>query len=154
MFLEKRFNGQGSLAAQIGSDIPRLLATLLLGLGILSVPALAHADDHGRNGGRGNGHDRGYHRGFERHEYRERPHVVYRHINDRNWERGRWMHGMRNGQLGWWWVVGYNWFYYPQPVYPYPINPYAPQVVYAPPVVVAPPAPTSGINLIIPFHIH
>ena len=24
------------------------------------------------------------------------------------------------GQLGWWWVVGPDWYFYNEPVYPYP----------------------------------
>ncbi len=55
-----------------------------------------------------------------------------------HWRGGAWKHGHHNGRLGWWWVVGGAWYFYPQPIYPYP-NPYVPSVVVAPqPVVVAP----------------
>jgi hypothetical protein len=46
---------------------------------------------------------------------------------------GRWFHGWRGNRLGWWWIVGNSWYWYPAPVYPYPD-------LYAPPVVVQVPA--------------
>ena len=51
------------------------------------------------------------------------------------WRGGAWQQSRHDGRLGWWWVVGGLWYFYPQPVYPYP-DP------YAPPVVVTQPAPT------------
>jgi hypothetical protein len=36
------------------------------------------------------------------------------------WERGAWRQEWRNGRYGWWWGVGGAWYFYPQPVYPYP----------------------------------
>ena len=36
------------------------------------------------------------------------------------WRGGHWRHGYHGGSLGWWWIVGPTWYYYPQPVYPYP----------------------------------
>lgn len=36
------------------------------------------------------------------------------------WQGGGWRHEMHDGYLGWWWVVGDSWFYYPSPIYPYP----------------------------------
>ncbi|HUW51053.1 MAG TPA: hypothetical protein VMV75_08570 [Sulfuricella sp.] len=45
------------------------------------------------------------------------------------WRAGHWHHGAHEGRLGWWWVVGGLWYFYPQPVYPYPD-------AYTPPVVV------------------
>jgi hypothetical protein len=45
------------------------------------------------------------------------------------------MHGRHLGRLGWWWVVGGAWYFYPAPVYPYP-DPYIPPVVTP-----APPSP-------------
>ena len=40
--------------------------------------------------------------------------------------------------MGWWWVVGGVWYFYPSPVYPYP-SPWEP-----PPVVIA--SPPAGAN--------
>ena len=50
----------------------------------------------------------------------------------RRWRAGRWVQGRHTGRLGWWWVVGGVWYFYPAPVYPYP-DPYLPPVVQAPP---------------------
>ncbi len=36
------------------------------------------------------------------------------------WRSGRWLHQEHAGFLGWWWVLGNDWYFYPQPVYPYP----------------------------------
>jgi len=41
------------------------------------------------------------------------------------WQRGRWRHEFHDGRLGWWWVVGGVWYFYPAPVYPYP-DPFLP----------------------------
>jgi len=54
------------------------------------------------------------------------------------WRGGRWHHGRHAGRLGWWWIVGGVWYFYPQPVYPYP-DPYQPPVIAVPPQP-APPA--------------
>ena len=46
----------------------------------------------------------------------------YRH-HDRgwvNWRGGHWFRGPHEGRLGWWWIAGNAWYYYPAPVYPYP----------------------------------
>jgi hypothetical protein len=54
------------------------------------------------------------------------------------WQGGRWVHDWHDGRYGWWWTVGGFWYFYPEPVYPYP--------TYVPPAVVvqqAPPAPTG-----------
>lgn len=57
------------------------------------------------------------------------------HMADR-WHGGRWYHGDHDHRGGWWWIVGGSWFWYPQPVYPYPD-------FYIPPTVVIeqPPGP-------------
>jgi hypothetical protein len=32
------------------------------------------------------------------------------------WGRGgRWVHDRHEGRLGWWWIVGPSWYYYPRP---------------------------------------
>jgi hypothetical protein len=36
------------------------------------------------------------------------------------WHAGYWHHGWYGPRYGWWWVVGPSWYYYPEPVYPYP----------------------------------
>lgn len=37
-----------------------------------------------------------------------------------HWRSGRWHHQSHGGRFGWWWVVDGGWYFYPQPVYPYP----------------------------------
>lgn len=55
------------------------------------------------------------------------------HEHDRHiWREGRWRHGRHDGRLGWWWVVGSAWYFYPAPVYPYP-DPFLPPAVAVPP---------------------
>jgi hypothetical protein len=54
------------------------------------------------------------------------------------WQGGRWIHDWHDGRYGWWWLVGGFWYFYPQPIYPYP--------TYVPPAIVvqqAPPVPTG-----------
>jgi hypothetical protein len=36
------------------------------------------------------------------------------------WDRGVWRHEVRNGRYGWWWDTGGAWYFYEQPIYPYP----------------------------------
>jgi hypothetical protein len=36
------------------------------------------------------------------------------------WRGGAWRHELHDGHLGWWWVVGGSWFFYPAPIFPYP----------------------------------
>lgn len=47
------------------------------------------------------------------------------------WRGGRWHHGRHQGRLGWWWIVGGAWYFYPARVAPYP-DPYWPPVVVVP----------------------
>jgi hypothetical protein len=76
-------------------------------------------------------HDRDWER--DRHVTREHP---WQGPEFERWRHGRWWHGPHGGHVGWWWVVGGDWYFYPAPVYPYP-DPYLPPVVAAP---VPPPA--------------
>ncbi|HJU72073.1 MAG TPA: hypothetical protein VJ603_09510 [Paucimonas sp.] len=96
-------------------------------LALLSIPALA--DDHGRPHGRNNAHDRN-----------TRWHGDVRRFHEHDlarWRGGHWTHGRHDGRSGWWWVVGTIWYFYPEPVYPYP-DPYQPPLTVLPPP--APPA--------------
>lgn len=36
------------------------------------------------------------------------------------WQGGRWQNVVHGGRLGWWWVVGPDWYFFGAPVYPYP----------------------------------
>jgi hypothetical protein len=98
-------------------------AALIAGL---ASPALAQ---EGRHDGRDWHDNRGWHddRGWHDND-------IHRfHDHDFDWWRGgRWIEARRDGRVGWWWVVGPQWYYYPQPIYPYP-DPYQPPTVAAGP---------------------
>jgi hypothetical protein len=61
----------------------------------------------------------------------------------RVWRGGHWMHGPHNGRMGWWWIVGGIWYFYPVPVYPYPSPWEPPPVALVSPPDDAPPPPTQ-----------
>ena len=70
-------------------------------------------------------------------------HGDIRHFHERDWpvwRSGHWYHGRHAGRIGWWWVAGGLWYFYPAPVYPYP-NPYEPPpaMLVTPPAGAAPP---------------
>jgi hypothetical protein len=56
-----------------------------------------------------------------------------------HWRHGRWHHGHHGGRLGWWWVLGPAWYYYPAPIYPYPEIYLPPVEIETVPVPVGPP---------------
>jgi hypothetical protein len=74
-------------------------------------------------------HDGGWHddRGWHDHDI----HRFGEHDFDW-WRGGHWINARHGGRFGWWWVVGPQWYFYPQPIYPYP-DPYAPPTVAAVP---------------------
>jgi len=59
------------------------------------------------------GHDLGQ---FNGHSYRR-----FTPVERDQWRGGQWRHERHNGYLGWWWVVAGEWFFYPAPIYPYPM---------------------------------
>jgi hypothetical protein len=94
---------------------------LAVALMVPMIGAAAIAQDRGHEGHFGHGGD-------------------IHHFADRDmglWRGGHWFHGPYGGRVGWWWIVGDSWFFYPAPLYPYP-DP------YVPPVVTAPAAPQSA----------
>ena len=97
----------------------RIVGVALSLVGLLAVlPGAAMAEEHHRWHGGDIRHFEGHDRG--------------------RWEGGHWFHGPHLGRPGWWWIVGGVWYFYPQPVYPYP-DPYLPPAVVAAPA--APPGP-------------
>ncbi len=67
------------------------------------------------------------------------------HEHDWNlWRSGRWAHARHDGRMGWWWVVGPSWYFYPSPVYPYP-SPWEPpaSALVSPPQGTVPSAPPT-----------
>lgn len=68
-------------------------------------------------------------------EHRGPWHGEIHHFHERDfglWRGGHWHHGRHGGHLGWWWIAGSTWYFYPAPVYPYP-DPYYPPTAEAPP---------------------
>lgn len=53
------------------------------------------------------------------------------------WQRGAWRHEFHDGRFGWWFAVDGIWYFYDQPIYPYPT--FVPDVVYIPEEEDAPP---------------
>ncbi len=108
-------------------------------------PAAPAQDRHGQGGGHGRGqgyggpdhggrHQGGQYRGGQYHggqfhdggaRFAGPPHWRgdFGRYRGNDWgdrRGGYWHHGHHGGRLGWWWVVGPTWYYYPEPVYPYP----------------------------------
>ncbi len=38
-----------------------------------------------------------------------------------HWRSGHWQHGWHGGRFGWWWSVDGGWYWYADPIYPYPV---------------------------------
>jgi hypothetical protein len=75
------------------------------------------------------GHERDYHGQDFRH---------FGPADRARWQAGRWVHDWHDGRFAWWWMVDGFWYFYPEPIYPYP--------TYVPPAIVvqqAPPMPTG-----------
>ena len=61
------------------------------------------------------------------------------HQHDWNtWRGGHWTHARHGGRLGWWWVAGGLWYFYPAPIYPYPSPWEPPSVALAAPATAVP----------------
>lgn len=106
-----------------------LIGWCVLATALLSVAPKTALAQHPERGWRGDI------RSFERHDAHR-------------WRSGAWRHGSHAGRFGWWWVAGGVWYFYPQPVYPYPDTYRPPTVVIetspTPPVVVQMPAPVQA----------
>jgi len=98
-----------------------------LALSLTAGSAAADERDHRR------GAERSRHEGARVESHRFNEHDLGR------WRGGRWYDGRHSGRVGWWWIVGGIWYFYPAAVYPYP-NPYLPPGV----VVQAVPAPSNA----------
>jgi hypothetical protein len=86
-----------------------------------------------------------------RYEFHEHDvHHFHGHDFER-WRGGMWRHEWHNGIYGWWWAVGGMWYFYEQPIYPYPMvvsEQAYPEVIVVqppPPPVVAAPAPPPAV---------
>ena len=76
----------------------------------------------------------GHYEGRAEHGYRDRHPGHFAEHDWGVWRGGAWRHEWHDGRFGWWWLVGPDWYYYPEPLYPYP-NPYVPPTVEAAPAV-------------------
>ncbi len=85
----------------------------------LLAPALA---DHRTGAPSGSGHWGGADGGWHYHQGWQGD---IHHFDHGYWQGGHWWHGGYGGRIGWWWIVGPDWYWYPGPVYPYP-DPYLP----------------------------
>ncbi len=57
----------------------------------------------------------------EKHDFRGHD---YKHFTDHEremWHGGAWHHATFHGRYGYWWAVGGVWYFFDQPVYPYPM---------------------------------
>jgi hypothetical protein len=98
-------------------------ALLVGGALVVTLPGVAQADGYWRHG--------------EIHRFHD--HDLGR------WQRGYWHHGHHLGRHGWWWVVGGTWYFYSEPIYPYP-DPYTPPVVVLAPQSAPAPAPAPVVS--------
>ncbi|HUX89938.1 MAG TPA: hypothetical protein VMV48_04545 [Gallionellaceae bacterium] len=102
---------------------------------MLMISFSAGADRDGRRGDLGD----------KRHE-NFRKHSDIRHFDRHDydvWRSGSWRRVRHDGKFGWWWVAAGTWYFYHQPVYPFP-DP------YTPPVVVIQPPPADMLSTIPP----
>lgn len=122
------------------------ISTLVL-LSSLLLPLSAVAQNRGHDNRDNSNHsehrnDRDYksYRNYDNH--RDNSYRSYRNYDDRHdwnrnynrswrgnfhyddydrWRTGQWRQANHNGRYGWWWIVGGSWYFYPQPIYPYPV---------------------------------
>jgi hypothetical protein len=74
----------------------------------------------------------------QHHDYHGRNFGHFSRAERDNWRGGRWIHDWHGGRYGWWWSVDGGWYFYPQPVYPYP--------TIVPPAIVVQPAPPANAS--------
>ncbi len=72
------------------------------------------------------------------HDFHGRDYYRFSPYERRLWVGGHWIHDWHDGRFAWWWVADDFWYFYPEPVYPYP--------TYVPPAVIVqqPPPMPSG----------
>ena len=105
----------------------------------LALAALGASAQHDHDRGRAPGH------------YAYRYHDVHRFNHNELilWQGGRWNNTCFAGRCGWWWLSAGQWYFYTQPVYPYPLVVsgigYPEPVVVAPAPVVIAPAPVVTV---------
>lgn len=127
---------------------PLLLMTPVLAA--LTLPAAADDRDHREHDRDHREHDRDHH-DRDRHDHRDH-HDFHGHdfrfftpLELSLWTGGAWFHEWHDGRLGWWWVADGAWYWYPEPVYPYPTYVSEPVAVVQPPPPPAYPPPPAPV---------
>lgn len=94
-------------------------AVVLLGSSaIFTASAFPPSGPHGGpHGGPSGGHHGfgGPHFSFAHHDFGH-----FTPLERSNWMGGHWDHSWHNGRFGWWWFAGGLWYFYDNPIYPYP----------------------------------
>jgi hypothetical protein len=114
--------------------ISHLAAALAVICTVAIAPAQAQRGPGGGHGGGGGVHAGGvggHGGGGFRGDFHGRDFGHFSPGESRAWRGGGWRHEWHDGRLGWWWVAGGGWYFYPTPIYPYP-------TYVAPPIVLGP----------------
>jgi hypothetical protein len=80
----------------------------------------------------------GLHGGYHGPDFHSRDFGRFSPVERGIWRGGRWQHGWHDNRFAWWWIAGGGWYFYPEPIYPFP--------TYVPPAIVvqqAPPMPSG-----------
>jgi hypothetical protein len=118
----------------------------LLSLAVLAAPGAAaladehgHRDEHERREWREEHERREWREEHERRDFHGRDFHVFTTFEFDLWRGGYWVQDWHAGRFGWWWVADGYWYWYPEPIYPYPtyVPPAPPPAV----VIEAPPPP-------------
>jgi hypothetical protein len=77
----------------------------------------------------------GHQAGDRRFEYRGQTFARLTPEFRTHWGEGEWRHAWHNGHYGWWWFLDGLWYFYEEPIYPYPtfIGPAYEEDLVAPP---------------------
>ena len=67
----------------------------------------------------GHGHSGIHHAGLHHNHFHGHTHGFSAH-QLAMWKGGMWRHEFHGGRMGWWWAVGGVWYFYAEPVYPFP----------------------------------
>ena len=65
------------------------------------------------------------------------------------WRGGRWGREWHDGRYGWWWNTGGAWYFYDEPVYPYPLV-VSPTIVGVPVAEAEPEPPPQAAPVALP----
>jgi hypothetical protein len=83
---------------------------------LLAQPARAQRDPDAWHGHEPHGHE-GYGPDFHGRDFHG-----FSPAERAIWQGGHWQHGWHDNRFAWWWVAGGGWYFYVQPVYPYPTS--------------------------------